>query len=197
MVDGRSNSIIASTQKPMPRRRFLQLLAAGTVATAALPKMARATPVVPSFFARDIAFQNTHTGESVSLTYFEHGQYLTEALQEIDNVFRDHRTGEIYPIDPNLLNLLYDLQDTLQVSNKPFSIISGYRSPFSNSMLHEQSSGVAKNSFHMQGRAVDIRIEGVDTRDIRDAAMSLQQGGVGYYASSDFVHVDTGMIRYW
>lgn len=197
MVEGSSNLIIASTQKHMPRRRFLQLLTAGSVAAVAMPKVSMAAPVTQSFLARELAFQNTHTGESVSLTYFEQGQYLTEALQEIDNVFRDHRTGDVHPIDPNLLNLLYKLQETLQVYNKPFSIISGYRSPLSNSLLHSQSSGVARNSLHMQGKAVDIRIEGVDTRYIREAAMSLQQGGVGYYPSSDFVHVDTGSIRYW
>lgn len=195
MVDGSSNLIIASTQKHMPRRRFLQLLAVGSVAAAGFPKISAAAPT-RNFSPRELAFQNTHTGEKVSLTYFEQGQYLTEALQEIDNVFRDHRTGDVHPIDPNLLNLLYKLQETLQV-NKPFSIISGYRSPLSNDELHSHSSGVAKNSLHMQGKAVDIRIEGVDTRYIREAAMSLQQGGVGYYPSSDFVHVDTGMIRYW
>jgi uncharacterized protein YcbK (DUF882 family) len=88
------------------------------------------------------------------------------------------------------------LQETLQV-NKPFHIISGYRSPLSNGELSNHSNGVAKNSLHMQGKAVDIRIAGVNTVDVRNAAISLQQGGVGYYASSDFVHVDTGLVRYW
>lgn len=195
MVDGSSSSIIASTQKHMPRRRFLQLLAAGSVAAAGIPQISQAAPR-RNFLDRELAFQNTHTGEKVALTYFEQGQYLTDALREIDNVFRDHRTGDVYPIDPNLLNLLYQLQETLQV-NKPFNIISGYRSPLSNSFLHSQSNGVARNSLHMQGKAVDIRIEGVDTRYIREAAISLQQGGVGYYPGSDFVHVDTGTVRYW
>lgn len=195
MVDGSSNLIIASTQKCMPRRRFLQLLAAGSIATVGFPKFSHAASET-SVVARELAFQNLHTGEKIALTYFEQGQYLTEALQEIDNVLRDHRTGDVYPIDPNLLNLLYKLQETLQV-NRPFSIISGYRSPLSNSELHSHSNGVAKNSLHMQGKAVDIRIEGVDTAEIRRAAISLQQGGVGYYPSSDFVHVDTGQIRYW
>jgi uncharacterized protein YcbK (DUF882 family) len=195
MVDGSSNLIIASTQKAMPRRRFLQLLAAGSVAAAGIPSVSHAARSY-GFEARELAFQNTHTGEKASLTYFEQGEYSSNALQEIDNLFRDHRTGDIHPIDPNLLNLLYKLQETLQIK-RPFSIISGYRSPFTNSMLHEHSNGVAKHSLHMQGKAVDIRIEGVDTRYIRDAAMFLQQGGVGYYSSSDFVHVDTGPVRYW
>ena len=194
--DGSSSSIISSTQKTMPRRRFLQLLAAGSVAaTAGIPNIARAGRSY-GFEARELSFQNTHTGEKASLTYFEQGQYSTNALQEIDNLFRDHRTGDIHPIDPNLLNLLYQLQETLQIK-RPFHIISGYRSPFTNSMLHEHSNGVAKHSLHMQGKAVDIRVEGVYTRYIRDAAMFLQKGGVGYYSSSDFVHVDTGPVRYW
>jgi uncharacterized protein YcbK (DUF882 family) len=102
----------------------------------------------------------------------------------------------VHPIDPNLLNILYNLQEALQVS-KPFHIISGYRSPLSNSDLHSHSNGVAKNSLHMQGKAVDIRIEGVNSIDIRNTAIALQQGGVGYYPSSDFVHIDTGLARYW
>lgn len=194
MVDGSSNLIIAGAQKQMPRRRFLQLLAAGSFA-ASIPEVSSAS-TKRNFLPRDLAFQNTHTGEKVSLTYFEQGQYLTEALREIDNVFRDHRTGEVHPIDPNLLNVLYKLQETLQV-NKPFHIISGYRSPLSNNILSNHSNGVAKNSLHMQGKAVDIRIEGVDTVTIRNAALALQQGGVGYYPSSDFVHLDTGLVRYW
>lgn len=195
MVDGSSSLIIASTQQQMPRRRFLQLLAAaGSVAAAGIPKISQAAD--QSFLPRDLSFHNTHTGEKVALTYFEQGEYQSGALQEIDNLFRDHRTGETHPIDPNLLNVLYKLRETLQ-TDKPFHIISGYRSPFSNGMMHSHRSGVAKNSLHMQGKAVDIRIEGVSTRYIRDAAMSLQQGGVGYYPSSDFVHIDTGMVRYW
>lgn len=195
MLDGSSNSIIASTRKPMPRRRFLQLLAGSSAIAAGLPDVSLAATkrnVIP----RELAFHNTHTGEQVSLTYFEKGEYLTDALQEIDNVFRDHRTGDVHPIDPNLLNILYKLQETLQV-NKPFHIISGYRSPWSNGELHTHSNGVAKNSLHMQGKAVDIRIEGVDILDIRNTAIALQQGGVGYYPSSDFVHIDTGLARYW
>lgn len=194
MVDGSSSSIIASTHRHMPRRRFLQLLAAGSAA-AGIPQISQASPR-RNYLARELAFHNTHTGERVALTYFEQGQYLTEALQEIDNVFRDHRTGEVHPIDPNLLNVLYKLRETLQV-DKPFHIISGYRSPLSNGEMHNHSNGVAKNSLHMQGKAVDIRIEGVSTLDVRNAAISLQQGGVGYYPSSNFVHVDTGMVRYW
>jgi uncharacterized protein YcbK (DUF882 family) len=195
MVNSSSNLIAASMQKQVPRRRFLQLLAASSVAAIGFPEVSSATPS-RNLFPRELTFKNTHTGEKVSLTYFEQGQYVTEALQEIDRLFRDHRTGDVYPIDPNLLNVLYKLQETLDV-NRPFHIISGYRSPWSNNEMHSHRQGVAKNSLHMQGKAVDIRIEGVDTRIIRDVAVSLQQGGVGYYPSSNFVHVDTGLVRYW
>lgn len=195
MVNNSSNSIVANMQKQMPRRRFLQLLAAGSVAAMGFPQVSSATPN-RNLFPRELTFKNTHTGEKVSLTYFEQGQYVSEALQEVNRLFRDHRTGDVHPIDPNLLNVLYKLQETLDV-NKPFHIVSGYRSPFSNNEMHNRSHGVAKNSLHMQGKAVDIQIEGVDTRIIRDAAVSLQQGGVGYYPSSGFVHIDTGLVRYW
>ncbi len=195
MVDGSSDLTIANTQKHMPRRRFLKLLTAGSAAAVGFPKVSFAS-TQRNFLPRELSFRNTHTGEKMSLTYFEEGQYLTEALQEIDNLFRDHRTGDIRPIDPNLLNLLYKLQETLEV-NRPFDIISGYRSPESNAELYARHDGVARNSLHMVGKAVDIRIQGVDCRNIRNAALSLQQGGVGYYPSSDFVHVDTGLIRTW
>jgi uncharacterized protein YcbK (DUF882 family) len=195
MVDGSLDLTIANNQKQMPRRRFLQLLTAGSVAAVGFPSVSFASSP-RNFLPRELSFHNTHTGEKVSLTYFEEGQYLTDALQEIDNLFRDHRSGDIRPIDPNLLNLLYKLQETLEIT-KPFHIISGYRSPESNADLYARHDGVARNSLHMVGKAVDIRIEGVDCRHIRNAALSLQQGGVGYYPSSDFVHVDTGLIRTW
>jgi uncharacterized protein YcbK (DUF882 family) len=195
MVNSSSNLIAANMQKQMPRRRFLQFLAASSAAAIGFPEVSSAT-TKRNIFPRELTFKNTHTGEKASLTYFDQGQYVTQALQEVNRLFRDHRTGDVYPIDPNLLNILYKLQETLDV-DKPFHIISGYRSPFSNNEMRNHSSGVAKNSLHMQGKAVDIRIEGITTRTIRDAAIALQQGGVGYYSSSDFVHIDTGLARYW
>jgi uncharacterized protein YcbK (DUF882 family) len=143
-----------------------------------------------------LAFHNTHTGDQLSLTYFEEGRYITDALQEINHLFRDYHDGSVHPIDPALLDQLYDLKHTLEV-RKPFHIVSGYRSPATNADLRKHSDGVAKNSLHMQGRAIDIRIEGVDTRRIRDAALAMERGGVGYYRRSDFVHLDTGDVRSW
>jgi len=156
----------------------------------------------PSIFNRNspsykvLAFHNTHTGDQLKLTYFEQGQYIKDALHEINHLFRDYHDGSVHPIDPALLDQLYDLKHTLEV-RKPFHIVSGYRSPATNADLRKHSDGVAKNSLHMQGRAIDIRIEGLDTRRIRNAALSMRRGGVGYYEKSDFVHLDTGSIRTW
>ncbi|MGZ8157918.1 MAG: YcbK family protein [Methylobacter sp.] len=143
-----------------------------------------------------LAFHNTHTGDQLNLTYFEQGRYITDALQEINHLFRDSHDGSVHPIDPALLDQLYDLKHILEV-RKPFHIVSGYRSPATNADLRKHSDGVAKNSLHMEGRAIDIRIEGLDTRRIRNAALAMQRGGVGYYGKSDFVHLDTGSVRTW
>jgi uncharacterized protein YcbK (DUF882 family) len=143
-----------------------------------------------------IALQNPHTGDHLKLTYFERGLYIEDALEEIDYIFRDHHTGDIHPVDPALLDQLYELKLSLNVS-RPFNIVSGYRSPETNANLRRHSDGVAKNSLHMQGRAIDIRLDGYDTRTIRDAALAMQRGGVGYYPDSNFVHIDTGNVRSW
>ncbi|MFI3187776.1 MAG: DUF882 domain-containing protein [Methylococcaceae bacterium] len=143
-----------------------------------------------------LSFHNTHTGDQLKLTYFEQGEYIKDALHEINLLFRDYHDGTVHPIDPALLDQLYDLKHTLEV-RKPFHIVSGYRSPATNADLRRHSDGVAKNSLHMEGRAIDIRIEGLDTRRIRNAALAMQRGGVGYYERSDFVHLDTGSVRTW
>jgi uncharacterized protein YcbK (DUF882 family) len=143
-----------------------------------------------------LAFQNTHTGDQLKLTYFEQGRYIKDALHEINLLFRDYHDNTVHPIDPALLDQLYDLKQTLEV-RKPFHIVSAYRSPATNADLRKHSDGVAKNSLHMEGRAIDIRIEGLDSRKIRNVAMAMQRGGVGYYERSDFVHLDTGTVRAW
>ncbi len=143
-----------------------------------------------------LAFHNTHTGDQLKLTYFEQGRYIEGALHEINHLFRDYHDGSVHPIDPALLDQLYDLKHVLE-ARKPFHIVSGYRSPATNADLRKHSDGVSKNSLHMQGRAIDIRIEGLDSRRIRNAALAMRRGGVGYYAKSDFVHLDTGSVRTW
>jgi uncharacterized protein YcbK (DUF882 family) len=170
-------------------------LACSTLLTMGAPTVSHAAKGrFPSH--KTLAFQNTHTGDKLKLTYFEKGRYLKSALREIDFLLRDFRTGDVYPIDVELLDQLHDLKLTLGAS-RPFHIISGYRSPFTNARLHHESSGVANNSLHMQGRAIDIRLEGFDTRHIRNAALALRRGGVGYYGESNFVHLDTGKFRSW
>jgi uncharacterized protein YcbK (DUF882 family) len=145
---------------------------------------------------KTLAFEHMHTGDKLKLTYFEHGRYIEEALQEINYLLRDFRTDDIHPIDTGLLDQLFVLKQTLGV-NKPFHIISGYRSPLTNAQLRRHSHGVAEHSFHMQGRAIDIRLEGVSSKTIRNAALTLAQGGVGYYPRDNFVHLDTGKFRAW
>jgi uncharacterized protein YcbK (DUF882 family) len=184
------------TQPPIPRRRFLQLLATSSVAVMGMPTIATAASQRNYLLPRELNFNNLHTGEKLAVTYFESGRYVNEALKEIDYVLRDHRTNDIHEMDPNLLNFLYQLQSTLE-TKKSIDIISGYRSPASNQALRAKSDGVAKKSKHMLGKAIDIRINTIESRNIRDAAISLGQGGVGYYARSNFVHLDTGRSRHW
>lgn len=145
---------------------------------------------------RMLAFEHTHTGDKLRLTYFERGNYVEDALQEINYLLRDYHTDDIHPIDTALLDQLYDLKQALGI-NKPFHIVSGYRSPFTNAQLRRHSHGVAEHSFHMQGRAIDIRLEGVSARTIKEAALAMAKGGVGYYPHNNFVHLDTGDFRTW
>lgn len=143
-----------------------------------------------------LSFEHTHTGEKLKLTYFERGKYIKGALREINYLLRDFRTDDIHPIDTSLLDQLFDLKQNLSL-NKPFHIISGYRSPFTNAQLRKHSHGVAERSYHMQGRAIDIRVEGLSSKTIRNAALAMAQGGVGYYPRSNFVHLDSGRFRTW
>lgn len=145
---------------------------------------------------RRLSLLNLHTGERLAATYFEAGRYLPDALSAIDRVLRDHRTGAVHPIDPGLLDLVASLSDQLG-GQGTVQVISGYRSPASNAALHARSSGVATRSLHMQGKAMDIRVPGVELRHVRKAALALGRGGVGYYPDSDFVHVDVGKVRHW
>ena len=145
-----------------------------------------------------LSFFNTHTGERLESAYCCNGQYQPEALARIDFILRDFRTNEVKPIDPQLLDLLHELHGTLGV-DQPFHIISGYRSPHTNAMLQGRGgdSGVASGSLHMAGKAIDIRVPGVPLEQLRAAARSLKLGGVGFYPGSNFVHVDTGRVRFW
>jgi uncharacterized protein YcbK (DUF882 family) len=143
-----------------------------------------------------VALYNTHTGESVNAVYWFRGQYLPEAMSAVDRVLRDHRTDEIKPIDPQLLDLLHAISGELECSH-PFYVISAYRSPATNAFLRFMSRHVAEHSLHMDGKAIDLRIPGWASHTVRHVAMELRMGGVGYYPRADFVHVDVGPVRYW
>jgi uncharacterized protein YcbK (DUF882 family) len=145
---------------------------------------------------RQIKFTNLHTGERVDTVYWADGAYVAEGLRRINRVLRDHRTEAEYPIDRRLLDLLNQLGTKLETKNT-FDVISGYRSPASNAKLHAASSGVATRSLHMDGMAIDIRMPGVELKNVHRAALDIAGGGVGYYEQSQFVHVDVGRVRRW
>lgn len=145
---------------------------------------------------RQVSLHNLHTGESLRAIYWEEGRYIPDALAAVDRVLRDFRTGDQHRMDSGLLDLLDTLHATLD-NRGPFQIISGYRSPKTNAMLHERSDGVASKSLHMQGMAMDVRLDGVALDHLHKAALSLGRGGVGYYPTSNFVHVDVGRVRQW
>ena len=177
------------------RRAFL---GAGLASAALCLLPCKVAAAVSKVFSeeRTLSFYNTHTGENLKTVYWSDGAYVPQALTDINFILRDFRTGDVLGIDAALLDLLSALRQTLE-SKSPFNIISGYRSPETNSLLNALSSGVARNSLHTVGMAIDIRMPGLELKTLRRAALDLHRGGVGYYLSSDFVHVDVGRVRYW
>jgi uncharacterized protein YcbK (DUF882 family) len=173
------------------RRRFLGRIGALLAALARAPRL-----LAESSAQRSLSFRHTHTGESLSTVYFADGAYVPEALESINHLLRDFRDGAVHPIDPHLLDALFTLH-TAVGRDAAFHVISAYRSPQTNNMLHQRSTGVAEHSLHMQGRAIDIRLPGFDTVQLARLARRVLAGGVGYYRASDFVHVDTGAVRHW
>jgi uncharacterized protein YcbK (DUF882 family) len=173
------------------RRTFL------TATTASLSALALPQRVIASVGgSRALDLNHTHTGEQLSIVYWDGGEYRDKALQTIERFLGDFRTGDIHVIDPGVLDILHALRGNF-AGNGSFEIISAYRSPATNATLASRSSSVAKKSLHMQGRAIDVRLQGVPLAELRDAALKLQAGGVGYYPKSDFIHVDTGRVRRW
>ncbi|MGR8935428.1 MAG: DUF882 domain-containing protein [Gammaproteobacteria bacterium] len=238
----KDSTLVNGENKPLTRRRFIQMAAAGTsLAAAVMPHSAFAARIlyrqrrhsefgieydeyseINELFAnqdslqqhgktrssplssykqrlrpRDLSLYVESSGEKLSLTYYESGRYLPDALREVNHLLRDQHNGDIHNIDPELLDQLFQLKGMLGISKKPFHVLSAYRSPETNARMHRRRRGVASKSLHMSGKAVDIRVEGLKSRSIRDAALSLAQGGVGYYPHSNFVHVDTGNFRTW
>ena len=180
------------------RRSFLKIGAFAALAGRSVLS-AEAAPAATSLAAlneRSLSFYNLHTSESLKTVYWQKGEYLPESLADVNRVLRDHRTGDQHEMDRRLLDLLCDLRLRLDTS-EPFQVISGYRSPATNAMLHEKSEGVASHSLHMDGMAIDIRVSGRRLAALRDTALAMKSGGVGYYPASDFVHVDVGRVRRW
>jgi uncharacterized protein YcbK (DUF882 family) len=183
--------------RPLAAHGRRRLVAGVCIALAApmlcLPRRARAD--VPP---RALRFEHTHTGERLALTYAVGDQYVAGALDLIRHFLRDFRNGATHAIDPGLLDQLY-LLSAVTATRSPFQVISAYRSPETNAMLRREGHGVAAQSLHLQGQAIDIRLADIALSDLRDAALSLRAGGVGYYpsAESEFVHVDTGRVRRW
>ena len=172
-------------------RRTVLGWAAGAAAAWALPRGARAEER-----ERTLAFVHTHTGESGRVTYWALGDYVPEGLSALKRLLRDHYSDEQHAIDPRLLDLLHHLHTGLG-AREPFHVISGYRSPTTNAALAARSGGVATRSLHMRGEAIDVRLPGCDLTTMRDAALALRAGGVGYYGGPSFVHVDVGRVRRW
>lgn len=165
----------------------------------AAPLGQAAGSTVPPAREYRLRFYHTHTRERLDIVYRRGDTYLPQALDELDHYLRDHRTGEVRHFDPHLFDLLHDLTASLHDANGEINVICGYRTSGSNEFLRSRSAhtGVARHSLHMQAEAIDIRLPGIPTAVVRDAALRLHRGGVGYYRSSDFVHVDVGRVRQW
>ena len=172
------------------RRNFLR----GAGAALVLLPLGAAWARTPA--RRSLSFVHTHTGERLSSVYFQDGEYRPGELDRINQLLRDFRTGDVHSIDTGVLDILADLR-VLADRDEPYEVISGYRSPFTNAALRRCSRGVAEHSLHLQGRAIDVRLPGVPTRRLRELALTMGRGGVGFYPRADFVHLDNGRVRCW
>lgn len=191
----------------MNRRKLLQFVTgAGLFGTGLVNAAMAETPIIKpvTMFspkrihkeAKTLSLLNLHTDERISLTYSENGEIIKDAVDALNHLLRDHRANETYNMDTGLYDLLHAINEKAQ-ANIEFNVISGYRSPQTNAKLAASSDGVAKGSLHMQGKAIDIRIPGMKLAHVRNLAKEIGVGGVGFYPSSDFVHIDTGRVRYW
>ena len=175
---------------PVQQRILICLFSIGLLSTTTQPGDARALD------ARQLSFYHTHTEERLDIVYFENGEYVDSALEEINHFLRDFRTGDVTVMDPGLLDLIYDIRENIK-SDGTYEVISAYRSPRTNEMLRTRSGGVARNSQHLLGTAIDVRLEDIPIEVLRDTALAMRRGGVGFYRKADFVHIDTGRVRRW
>jgi uncharacterized protein YcbK (DUF882 family) len=146
--------------------------------------------------SRTLKFYHTHTHKTLTVTYYDGGDYLSESLEDLRVFLSDWRNGHQHPIDPGVMDILWEIQQVADNRNA-YEVISAYRSPETNNYLRRNSNGVARKSQHLLGKAIDVRLRGTDTSQLRDIALDLKLGGVGFYEKSDFVHVDTGRVRRW
>ena len=172
------------------RRRVLGL-GLGLTAALAAPRIGLAKR-----YERRIGLINLHTGERVQAVYWADGALVPEELERINKLMRDHRNNKVTAIDPRLIDDLRRLREAVEAEGS-FQLISGFRSAESNAALAARVEGVAENSFHVRGKAADVRLAGVDLLRLRRAARALRAGGVGYYPFSDFLHLDRGPVRFW
>ncbi len=175
---------------PLQQRILICLFSIGLLAPTTQLGIARALD------ARQLSFYHTHTEERLDIVYFENGEYVDSALEEINHFLRDFRTGDVTVMDPGLLDLIYDIRETIE-SDGTYEVISAYRSPRTNEMLRTRGGGVARNSQHLLGTAIDVRLEDIPIEVLRDTALAMRRGGVGFYRKADFVHIDTGRVRRW
>lgn len=181
----------------MNRRHFLKQTGLISLGMSSAPLFAaNSNLILPNDESRSLTLKNLHTGEKVSATYWEKGEYLVDGLAEIYFLMRDHRANQVAAMDLTLLDELHRVQQTLEVKTEIY-LVSGYRSPETNDKLRSNNEGVAKHSFHMQGRALDFRIPGISNSYLHKATLAVSDGGVGYYRRSGFIHLDTGRQRHW
>jgi uncharacterized protein YcbK (DUF882 family) len=179
------------TPKTSRRRSVLKVLLGTSIASLVTP-----TKEALALDEKRLSLYHTHTEKKLEITYSRDGEYIDSALAEINSFLADFRTGDITSMDPKLFDLMYDIRESLG-SSGTFEVISAYRSPKTNEMLRKRSGSVAKNSQHLLGKAIDVRLDDVDLPKLRNVALAMQRGGVGYYEKSNFVHVDTGRVRRW
>jgi len=190
---GREGGLIEG--KELSRRRFLSL-GAVVAGTLILPNRGLTAIQDPPVLEKSLSFYEIHNREYLTAVYWAEGRYLPESLDDINHILRDWRNNEIKAIDTELLDLVHSIGLRLE-AEEPFHIISGYRSPQTNEQLCQQGRGVAKNSLHLHGKAIDLRLPGCGLSVLRDVAVNMKAGGVGYYAGPNFIHMDVGRVRYW
>lgn len=189
-----SSKIITGNRKnisQLSRRQFLK----GATAAAFIAAVPLISSISEAYCKREISFYHTHTGESLTIPHPLLPGHEKNIMDRVNHFLRDFRSGDVHDIDPGLLDILYHMKK--KTGGGIYEIISGYRSPATNHMLRQQGHNVARKSLHMKGMAIDIRLRGVNTMTLRNCALALRKGGVGYYRKSDFVHVDTGRFRTW